>query len=73
MARDHQRIIDVAGSYHGLISLIEERATDASTDIGGLDDNKPDARAVAKLNTEIDRLRGALVTEHTAMLAAIDA
>ena len=73
MARDHTGIITEFEALRQTMTKIKTRAADASTDIGGLPDNKPAASAIAKLDTEISRLRTLYVAQHTIFLAAIDA
>ena len=72
MAIDHEGIIKHFGVLRAHATGIVARAKDASGDIGGIEDNKPSARAVAKLDSEILRLRALYLVEHVAFLAAID-
>lgn len=73
MVIDHAGIIAATGSLRKHMTAIRRRAEDASEDIGGITDNKPSARAVAKLDAEIQRLRPLYLAQHNAFLAAIDA
>lgn len=73
MAMDHAEIIKQFGKLRSNATAIVQRSRNATENIGGVADNKPSARAVNKLETEILRLRTGLDAAYTAFLAAIDA
>lgn len=73
MAPNHEGIKTAFGPMRSFATQIMTRAKNASEDIGDIEDNKPSARAVTKLDAEILRLRALYIVEHNAFLAAIDA
>lgn len=73
MAVDHDGIKAAFTTLRRTMTQIKARAEEASGNIGGLDDNMPAPRAVAKLDTEIQRLRPLALAAWTDFLAAIDA
>ena len=70
---NHKEIIAQFSGLRSNMTEILERAKNASQNLGGIADTKPDDRTVAKLESEILRLRPIYLEAHTAFLAAIDA